>query len=123
MRGVPTSGHVACPARTGCSSWRAILRTLADAGLDESLVYRGYHAVTMHIVGFTIQALGYRDFPLGEDLADVAETFLSSLATADLPHLAEHVRGHLDDHDHGDEFSFVLGLILDGLERANAATS
>lgn len=97
----------------------AILRTLTEAGLDESLVYRGYHAVTMHIVGFTIQELGYQNFPSGQDLGTVARSFLDDLAAADLPHLAEHVRGHLADHDHGDEFGFVLDLILDGLERAN----
>lgn len=97
----------------------AILRSLAEAGLDESLVYRGYHAVTMHIVGFTIQELGYQNFPSGQDLGTVARGFLDDLAAADLPHLAEHVRGHLSDDDHGDEFGFVLGLILDGLERAN----
>lgn len=98
----------------------AILRTLTDAGLDDSLVYRGYHAVTMHIVGFTIQSIGYRDFPSGDDLSDVADSFLASLEATDLPHLAAHVTAHLADHDHGDEFAFVLDLILDGLERANA---
>ena len=98
----------------------AILRGLSDAGLDESLIYRGYHAVTMHIIGFTIQELGYQNFPSGEDLGTVARNFLQDLAAADLPHLATHVEAHLSDHDHGDEFGFVLDLILDGLERANA---
>ena len=99
----------------------AILRTLAEAGLDESFVYRGYHAVTMHIIGFTIQELGYQSFPSGQDLGAVARSFLGDLAAEDLPHLAEHVRAHLSDHDHGDEFGFVLDLILDGLERANGS--
>ena len=97
----------------------AILRTLAEAGLDDGLVYRGYHAVTMHIVGFTIQELGYQNFPSGQDLGTVARSFLDDLAAADLPHLAVHVHAHLSDEDHGDEFGFVLDLILDGLQRAN----
>ncbi|MEM7287958.1 MAG: TetR/AcrR family transcriptional regulator [Actinomycetota bacterium] len=97
----------------------SILRSLAEAGLDEGLVYRGYHAVTMHIVGFTIQELGYQNFPSGQDLGAVARAFLDDLAVADLPHLALHVEAHLSDEDHGDEFGFVLDLILDGLDRAN----
>lgn len=97
----------------------AILRTLTEAGLTPSIVYRGYHAITMHIVGFSIQELGYRDFPAGTDLADAARSFLGDLAVADLPHLAAHVEAHLADDDHGDEFGFVLDLILEGLERAD----
>lgn len=98
----------------------AILRTLTEAGFDDELVYHGYHAVTMHIVGFTIQALGYQDLPVGESLGDLAETFLASIGAADLPHLATHIRAHTSGEGHGDEFGYVLGLILDGLEQANA---
>lgn len=47
----------------------------------------------------------------------MANAFLEEMGS-EFPYMAEHVRGHLDDHDHGDEFGFVLGLILDGLERA-----
>ncbi|WP_051407525.1 TetR/AcrR family transcriptional regulator [Nocardia sp. CNY236] len=97
----------------------AILATLTRAGLDESLVYRGYHAITMHIVGFTIQELGYRSAGGDAGLDDLATGFLDSLAAADLPHLATHVRAHLGVQDYGDEFGFVLGLLLDGLQRAH----
>ena len=97
----------------------ALLRTLSEAGLSPTLVYHGYHAVTMHLVGFTIQELGY-DTALGDgDLAAVAGDFLAGLEVGDLPHLTAHVEAHLDDQDHGDEFGFVLDLILDGLDRAN----
>ncbi len=94
----------------------AILRILPEAELGPEVVYRGYHAVTMHIVGFTLQEIGYEQ-ALGDDLAAMAGNFLEEMAS-EFPYMAEHVRGHLDDHDHGDEFAFVLGLILDGLDRA-----
>ncbi len=95
----------------------SILRILTEAELGPEIVYRGYHAITMHIVGFTLQEVGYEQ-ALGDDLEEMANTFLEDMGS-DYPHMAEHVRGHLGDHDHGDEFAFVLGLILDGLERAS----
>jgi len=94
----------------------SILRILTEAELGPEVVYRGYHAVTMHIVGFTLQEVGYEQ-SLGDDLEEMADAFLNEMAS-EFPYMAEHVRGHLDDHDHGDEFAFVLGLILDGLDRA-----
>lgn len=95
----------------------AILRVLTDAGLQPHVVYHGYHAITMHIVGFALQQIGYEQV-LGEDFEQMASAFLADLSDTH-PHMAEHVRAHLDDEDHGDEFTFVLDLLLDGLERAN----
>ena len=105
------------PART--ELMEAWLRGLADWGLDTDLVYRGYHALTLHIVGFTTQELGYRQPPGGGTLEEAAAEFLEDLDG--FPHLAAHARAHLDGSDHGDEFAFVLGLILDGLGREQAA--
>ena len=97
----------------------ALLAALTAAGLTPELVYKGYHAVTMHIIGFTIQELGYRTGPGQIDLDAAANEFLSGGHSEAVPHLAAHVRAHLSGEDHGDEFGFVLDLILDGLERAN----
>ncbi len=98
----------------------SILRILTEAELGPEVVYRGYHAVTMHIVGFTLQEIGYEE-TLGDNLEEMASAFLEEMG-ADYPYMAEHVRGHLGDHDHGDEFAFVLGLILDGLDRSTCKT-
>ncbi|MDG2028231.1 MAG: TetR/AcrR family transcriptional regulator C-terminal domain-containing protein [Acidimicrobiales bacterium] len=106
------------PARTGYME--SILRALTDWRLDEDLVYRGYHAVTMHIVGFITQELGYRQPVGGMSLLQAASAFLEQMDDAELPHLAAHIQGHLDG-DHGDEFGFVLDLILDGLAATQAA--
>ena len=96
----------------------SILRVLTEAKLGPELVYHGYHAVTMHIVGFTLQQIGYEQ-GLDGDLEQVASSFLAGLSD-DYPYMADHVRAHLVDDGHGDEFGFVLDLILDGLERAAA---
>lgn len=108
------------PARTGYME--AILRTLVEAELDEVLVYHGYHAVTMHIVGFTIQELGY--LAAGPDLAveGITDDFLDGLRQAGLPHLADHALAHIDGTHRGDEFRFVLDLILDGLEQSSSTS-
>ncbi len=106
------------PGANRTAYMEALLAVLTEAGLADDLVYRGYHAVTMHIVGFTIQELSF-EASSDMDLDAMAEDFLTGLVDADLPHLAEHVRAHMAVEGHGDEFGFVLGLILDGLERAN----
>jgi len=93
-----------------------ILRILTEADLGPSIVYRGYHAITMHIVGFTLQEAGFEG-EMASDFEQMAQDFLDQMSDQ-LPYLAEHVRGHLDPCGHGDEFAFVLSLILDGLERA-----
>lgn len=97
----------------------AILATLDAAGLDRLLVYRGYHAITMHIVGFSIQEDGYRSSTGGAPVADLADRFLEGFESAGLTHLAAHVRAHLEPDAHPDEFVWILDLLLDGLERAN----
>lgn len=133
MRASAASAHAVLRAhRWAASEWTrrlpgrerllymdAILRTLTDAGLSSHVVYHGYHAITMHIVGFTIQELGYQAMPIGVDLDTKAASFLSGLEKANMPHLAQHVRDHVGDDDHGDEFGWVLDLILDGLDRSS----
>lgn len=101
------------PHRLRYMDW--ILGVLTEAGFSSDLVYHGYHAVLMHVVGFTLQELAYAEV-LGEDVKQVASEFLKGPAAA-YPHLAEHIQAHLHD-THEDEFEFVLNLILDGLECA-----
>ena len=113
---VVTEWTVQMPGPARIDFMEAILRILTEAGLSEELVYHGYHAVTMHIVGFTQQELGYER--LGADVVEsVAMTFMQNLG-GDYPHMAAHVRAHFSGADHGDEFLFVLDLILDGLANA-----
>ncbi len=94
----------------------SILRVLREAGFSVALACRAYHAITMHIVGFTFQEL---DFPIkGEaEIKEAAGNFMRDFADHDIPYFMEHVRHHLSDHHEDDEFAFMLDLILDGLER------
>lgn len=94
----------------------SILELLTIAGLGRTVVYRGYHAITMHIVGFSQQQVGYQKM-LGSEFKETVEGFLSGLGE-NYPYLADHVQAHLDETDDCDEFLFVLDLILDGLDRA-----
>ncbi len=95
----------------------SILQVLTEARLEPRLVYSGYHAVTMHIIGFTLQEIGYLQV-LDGDFDELANQFLKDLSS-DFPYMADHVRAHMDDNCDNDEFGFVLDLILDGLERVS----
>ncbi len=99
----------------------SILAALTHANLNAAIIYRGYHAITMHIVGFSQQQIGYQKV-LDPDFHEVAEGFLSGLGE-NYPYLADHVRAHLDEPEECDEFLFVLDLVLDGLERAARCAS
>lgn len=93
----------------------SILRVLREAGFSVELACRGYHAVTMHISGFTFQQL---DFPVNKDnVKEAAAQFLNDFPEGGIPYFTEHVRHHLSEKHHGDDFTFMLDLILDGLER------
>ena len=92
-----------------------ILGIFRDGGFSVRLTHFGYHAVTMHVVGFTLQQLSYAT-PAG-GMEEAGRAFLASLDAERFPHLVEHVEFHLTDDDGGD-FEFILDLILDGLERS-----
>jgi AcrR family transcriptional regulator len=115
----PAEWSVRMPGPARLRYMDALLEVLTNAGLSSDLVYSGYHAVTMHIVGFTLQQVGYQQ-SLAGGLEDVAGAFLADLPD-DFPFLAAHVQAHLDGDEHGDEFGLVLDLILDGLHRSSCA--
>lgn len=91
----------------------AVLATLRGAGFSKSVTYHGYHAVTMHTVGFVLQEANFTqsDVDLDELIRSVKET----LPVENYPNLIEHIGQHLDGSEH-DDFVYVLDLILDGLE-------
>jgi AcrR family transcriptional regulator len=108
------------PARTRYMDW--LLGRLAGAGFPPELVYRGYHAIDAHILGFTSWHLGHsaglKTVLAGRELRELIDEFIASEGAAH-PHLADHARLHLaqapgDGHR---DFAFGLGLLLEGLER------
>lgn len=94
----------------------SIFKLLTRANFSPTIIYRGYHAITIHIVGFTQQQIGYQKILIPEFKVTI-ESFLNGL-NQNCPHLAEHVLAHLNEKEECNEFIFVLNLILDGLERS-----
>lgn len=94
-----------------------LLATFRHGGFSPRLAHFGFHAITMHIVGYTLQQLSYS--VAAEDLGDLATEFVDSLDSNRYPYLIEHVDYHVHD-DEGGDFAFILDLILDGLERSSA---
>lgn len=92
----------------------SLLKSLRQAGFPPEIAYHGYHAVLMHILGFTVQELDLIDGERNEMVA----AFLQQITGPNYPYLAEHVRQHLDETGHDNDFEYVLNLILDGLDRA-----
>jgi hypothetical protein len=92
----------------------SILVALESAGLPASSVDMGFHAITMHVQGFTLQRLS---FGLADKIDDSAVRFLREVPADEYPHLTGHVRYHLEGSSQPGAFGFVLDLILDGLER------
>lgn len=103
----------------GPNRWRHmdnLLRLLGSADLPDDVADLGFHAVTMHIQGFTQQQMAYSaQVP---DEAAMFERFRTEVSPDEFPHIVDHVRYHRETDAPHDEFGFVLDLILDGLERA-----
>jgi AcrR family transcriptional regulator len=107
------------PGRHRFGEAELLLEQLTAGGFTGHLRDVGYHAITLHIGGFTQQQLSY---DMGDErLVDGIERFHREVSAADFPHMVDHVRyhEHIDEipGERPDEFRFVLDLILDGLER------
>jgi AcrR family transcriptional regulator len=104
------------PARLQLGNW--MLKTLREAGFSKDVIYHAFHILEAHILGFTVMQLS---FPYkGQELAELANTFLERLPADEYPDLIEHVKEHLAPPHGEGGFELGLDLILDGLERADA---
>jgi AcrR family transcriptional regulator len=92
-----------------------LLAAFRRGGSSPRLAHFGFHAITMHIVGFTLQQLNYAETNSATE--DAASAFIATLDPEQFPYMIEHVEYHIHD-DEGGDFEFILDLILDGLERA-----
>ena len=100
----------------------AVLGCLRAAGFSVELAHYAFHALDSHVVGFTLWQLSF-PFKNQAELVELGRRFLAQLPAADYPHLAEHIRYHLEpaSAEGQSAFDFGLELILDGLERLCAA--
>jgi AcrR family transcriptional regulator len=99
-----------------------VLRTLREAGFSAEMTHHAYHALDSHITGFTLWIVNLP--AVGEELKDIAATFLREFSIDEYPYLVEHIEYHLREPSNGakSEFEFGLDLILDGLERLRDMT-
>ena len=95
----------------------SLLHRLHNAGLSQAVAHHGYHAVLMHILGFTVQE---RNYPSGDaDIAVLAAAFLQQFPQETYPNFTRHVVEHVERTVTRSGFEFVLDMIIDGLERAD----
>ncbi len=113
------------PTSAGPARWRhsdAVVRTMRRAGFSTELTHHAFHVLDCYTVGFTVQEV---NTPNARDQwPTLAAAFLRDFPSAEYPHFAEHVTYHVESgvYDEGD-FEFGLDLILDGVERIQAAQS
>jgi AcrR family transcriptional regulator len=98
----------------------SILVALESAGLPAGAVDMGFHAITMHVQGFTLQKLS---FGLAATLDESAARFLREVPADEYPRLTGHVHYHLAGSSQPGAFGFVLDLILDGLAQNRSGAS
>ena len=106
----------------GPNRWRiseVTLELLAAGGLTGHLRDVGYHAITLHIAGFTAQQLAH-DFDDDTSLA-LFDRVDREMKRDEFPMMADHIDYHRAGDrvpgDRPDEFRFVLDLIIEGLQR------
>ena len=91
-----------------------LLRCFAESGLSPDLAHHGFHAVSNHVIGYTLQELGMT--MEGVDPRARAQAVLADFEAGGFHHSAAHLRVHLEGNSPR-SFELVLDLILDGLVR------
>lgn len=97
----------------------ALLRTFDASDLSPEVAHLGYHAVTNHVLGYTLQELAMDLGVSDPDAKAKAEEFMASMSVETHPHTIAHVHQHLAGESTS-SFEIVLDLILDGLVRLRA---
>ncbi|RZU53770.1 TetR family transcriptional regulator [Krasilnikovia cinnamomea] len=97
----------------------AVLGCLRAGGFTVSLAGHAYSLLDSYIYGFALQERGL-PFDTPEQTAELAQVMLAQFPADRYPHLAEFTRERVlrPGYDYGEEFTYGLDLILDGLERA-----
>jgi AcrR family transcriptional regulator len=101
----------------------AVLGCLRQAGFPVALAGHAYSALDSYIYGFALQeaSLPVETF---HETSDLAQAILAEFPAGEYPWLAEFTFEHVlrVGYDYGSEYEYGLDLILDGLERALAAS-
>jgi AcrR family transcriptional regulator len=96
----------------------AVLGCLRQAGFPVALTAHAYSILDAYIYGFALQEASL-PFDTAEETAEVAGEIFDAFVAEAYPHLTELAVEHVlqPGYDYGDEYTFGLELILDGLER------
>jgi AcrR family transcriptional regulator len=100
----------------------AVLGSLRGVGFSVAMAAHAFSALDSYTYGFVLQETSLPiDSP--EQTEEVASAMLARFPADEYPHLAELTLEHVlqPGYDYGEEFTFGLDLILDGLERARSA--
>ena len=97
----------------------AVIGALRRGGFPVALAAHAFSAIDSYVYGFAMQESAL-PFDTAEETAELAQAIMGRFASGEYPHLTELTVEHVlqPGYDYGEEFSFGLDLILDGLERA-----
>lgn len=104
--------HLPGPARAALME--SLLRLLDESVLSRELAHHGFHAVTNHVIGYTLQEVGM--MRAGQDPPTGADVISPGFTRESHPHLIDHICRH-GAGEAASSFDLVLDLILDGLVR------
>ncbi|MEU9073888.1 TetR/AcrR family transcriptional regulator [Kitasatospora sp. NPDC004745] len=97
----------------------AVLGCLRRAGFSLTLTAHAVSVLDSYIYGFALQEKTL-PFDTPEETAALAESIAAGFADGQYPYLAEIATAHVmrPGYSYGDEFTFGLDLVLDGLQQA-----
>jgi AcrR family transcriptional regulator len=110
--------HIPGPARF--AMMERLLVALDASDLSPEIAHHGFHAVTNHVIGYTLQELGMTagQATVTDDPQQLARDVMAGLDPQHFAHTVAHIQQHLDGET-SSSFEFVLDLILDGLVRVD----
>ena len=99
----------------------SLLVALDASDLAPDIAHHGFHAVTNHVIGYTLQEMGMvaGQAAMTDDPDQLARNILAGLDAEHHRQTIAHIQQHLDGET-SSSFEFVLDLILDGLILVNA---
>ena len=106
--------HIPGPARF--AMMERLLVALAASDLPPDIAHHGFHAVTNHVIGYTLQELGMTagQATVTDDPEQLVRDVMAGLDPEHFAHTVAHIQQHLDGQT-SSSFELVLDLILDGL--------
>jgi AcrR family transcriptional regulator len=101
----------------------AVLGSLRAGGFTVPMAAHAFAVLDSYIYGFALQEAA---LPVEgpQETGDLTRAIVEGMSADEYPHLAELAVEHVlqPGYDFGNEFEFGLDLILDGLEKASAAS-